>query len=242
MGGGFMPELDVSREPERRDDGHDRWLAMQSAYTEYRRASEALECTRQSADDTNERLKLPGLEGLQWLAFERYLETRLEFLEARFDESLRPAVVAEIPPASETKLSETGSWLARFKFRGVLEILAAVLLCTMVFSLLREQKRVRDLEASRDELQATLSDTRDSLRLLGQRVGAWAPPQRPELQKVEHTLPAPAHRGPAAPPRAGGRKPSATGQWRRLPGRHVQQKPVAAKRGELLVSGTIPRG
>lgn len=236
-----MPELDNSREPEQRDDGHDRWLAMQSAYTEYRRASEALECTRQSADDTNERLKLPGLEGLQWLAFERYLETRMEFLEARFDESLRPAAMAAVSSMSETKSSGTSSWLARFNFRPVLEILAAVLLCTMVFSLLREQRRVRDLEAARDELQATLSHTREGLRLLGQRVDAWAPPQHPGFQQVEHTLPAPAHRGPTVTPRAGGRKPSGGAQWRRQPGPRVPQKPVAAKGGVVLEFGAIPR-
>ena len=52
-----MLEGDESLEPTWRDVGHDRWLAMQSAYAEYKGASEALECTRQSANEssTNER-------------------------------------------------------------------------------------------------------------------------------------------------------------------------------------------
>ena len=89
-----------SQAPARRDEEHDRWLAMQSAYEEYKRASEALDCTSQSADDTNERSKLPVLEGQQWLAFERYFETRMEFLEARFDEGYRPAAATAPRPSA----------------------------------------------------------------------------------------------------------------------------------------------
>jgi hypothetical protein len=197
-----MPEVDNSHEPERPDD-HDRWLAMQSAYAEYRRASEELECTRQSADDTNERLKLPVLEGQQWLAFERYLESRMEFLEARFDESTRPGSVPVVPRASDMEDSGSVSWLAFANWKPILPFVAVLLLCTMAFALVREQKHVRDLEASRDELQATLDQTRESLRLLGQKLDAWGPPlQHSAVQQVEHTPRPPVRRAPAAATRA----------------------------------------
>ena len=88
-----MLEGDKSHEPTRREVGHGRWLAMQSAYAEYRGASEALDCTRQSANEssTNERSLLAIAVDQQRVAFERYFEARMEFLEFRFDESNRPA-------------------------------------------------------------------------------------------------------------------------------------------------------
>lgn len=220
-------EVENTQEPARRDEEHDRWLAMQSAYTEYRAASEALESTRQSADDTNERLKLPLLEGHQWVAFERYFESRMEFLEARFDEINPPTTCTSATPANDTDHSALSTWFALINYRPVLQILAVVLLGTMVFALLREQKRVRDLEASRDELLATLNQTRDGLRLLGQKLDSWSPAQHPALQQVEHTVHPPARRAPAATHQATGRKPPG---WRRLPSVHVPQKPIAAKR------------
>jgi len=230
-----MEEVDKTHEPLRRDDGHDRWLAMQSAYAEYRRASEVLDDKRQSADDTNERLKLPVLEGQQWLAFERYFDTRMEFLEARFDESHRPdAGPAVQSPALDTEPA-AGSWFGLINYKSVLQILAIVLLGTMAFTLLGEQKRVRELEASRDELQATLNQTRDGLRLLGQKLDAWGAPQHSGLEQVEHRVPAPARRAPAATHRATGRRPQG---WRRQPGMHAQQKPIAAKRDPGRVTGS----
>ena len=156
-------------EPERPNEGHDRWLAMQSAYSEYTRASEVLECTHQSTDgsSTSERLQLTMLEGKQRVAFERYLEARMEFLECRFDESNLPP--ADLP---EEAVLGTSSRLAFAKTRPFLEVLAVILLCTTAFSLVREKQQLRKLETSRDGLQAALNETRDEVRLLGQKVDA----------------------------------------------------------------------
>jgi hypothetical protein len=233
-----------SHEQEQRDAGHDRWLAMQSAYSEYRRASEELECTRQSADDSHERLKLPVLEGYQWDAFERYFEARMEFLEARFDESNWPSAGVALPSMPDTEHRGTHSWLTFGYYKPVLHILAVILLGTMAFSLLREQKRVRDLEAARDELQATLNQTRDGLRLLGQKLDAWGATQHSGLQEVEHTVRAHARRAPAAPPHTAGRRlPGAgVGQSRRQSGLHVPQKPIAAKREPAAATGSSSGG
>ena len=151
-------------------EGHNRWLAMQSAYAEYTRASELLECTHQSTDGstTSERLQLTMLEGKQRVAFERYLESRLEFLECRFDQSIQPGPA---PPA-EVGYSGAGSRWAFAKPRTLLEILAVILLCTTAFSLVREKQRLRKLETSDNGLQVALDETRAELRVLGQKVDA----------------------------------------------------------------------
>ena len=223
-----MLEIDDSHEPERREDEHHRWLAMQSAYAEYRRASEALECAPQFADDspTSERLLLSMLEGEQRAAFERYLEARMEFLEFRFDRTNWPGTGVAPPPDRED--SSAGSWLAFANCMPVLQILAVILLCATAFSLIREQKHMRALEASRNELGATLSQTRDELQLHRQKLDSWAPRQHPATPHVEHTPPLPARRGPAATLQAD------KGQWRRQPAQHVKPKQVGAKREPVL--------
>jgi hypothetical protein len=230
-----MLEVDDSHEPERRDDEHDRWLAMQSAYAEYKRASEALECTPQFADDspTSERLRLSMLQGQQRVAFERYVEARMEFLEFWFDGRNLPGTGLAAPPKCDTEYSPAGSWLAFVNGMPVLQILAVILLWMTAFSLIREQKHVRDLEAARNELRATLNQTRDGLQLHGQKLDTWAPPQHPAIPQVEHTPPVLARRRPDATLQATGRKPSAEGQWRHQPALDVQPKQVGAKRAPV---------
>jgi hypothetical protein len=105
-----MLDSDDSQEPEIRNDEHNHWLAMQSAYAEYGRASEALEPTVDSSN--GERSRLITLEGQQRVAFERYLEARMEFLEFRFDQSdrlgagvyARPGVFRDRFPGPATEL------------------------------------------------------------------------------------------------------------------------------------------
>ena len=231
-----MLEGEDSQKPARRDDGHDRWLAMQSAYAEYRSASEALECTRQSADDTStsERLRLIVLEGQQRVAFERYLEARMEFLEFRFDESNPPGAGPAAPAARDADYSAAGSWLAFANRKPVLPILAVLLLCTNAFSLIRQQRHVRDLEAARDELRAALNQTRAGLQTLGQRMDAWGTPQPAAIRQVVHTPPAAVRREPDASHRPTGRNSSGEGQSRHAAALHVPQKQVSAKRQPVV--------
>jgi hypothetical protein len=230
LDGGDLQEQEL----ERRDEGHDRWLKMQSAYAEYTRASEALECTHQSADDssTTERLQLIMLEGKQRVAFERYLETRMEFLECRFDESNRPCAALTI----DAEDSWFGSRLAFVKPRPLLEILAVILLCTIAFSLVREKQHLRNLEASRDELQATLKETRTQLQSLGQRVDAGKPPQHSVIHQVGHSSHAAsggpsATTGPQAPPEE---------QRKHKAALHVQQKQTVARKREAVAPTQNP--
>jgi hypothetical protein len=180
------------------DEGHNNWLAMQSAYAEYKRACEALE----PADElTDEHLPGPTLEDRQRLAFERYMESRIEFLESRFDETNPPGL-------------RTASPSRAFVPRGpVVPILAAFLVCTVGFAWARERRQVRALETSRDELRTELNQTRAGLRVLAERMNAWTPPM---IQPVEQSIPA-APPVRSAAPRAAVAKPHATSRRKRPP-------------------------
>jgi hypothetical protein len=210
--------------PARRDRSHDRWLAMQSAYADYRRASEALESTHHPTEESSfgECVRLTILEAHQRVAFERYLEARMEYLEFRVDErTLVDETLAPMPDQEETRF---GSWVAWARRKPVLPILTALLLCSTAFSLMREQKHVRDLEASRDELRAALNQTRDGLQVLAQKLEASRPLQEAAVQPVEHIA-----RPPVAKASTQARKHPAPAQKGQLT-RRISQKQVATNR------------
>src|SRR5438270_4302027 len=148
LAGGSMSELEICEVPEQRDDWHARWLKMQSAYAEYRRSSEALASARQPDDEpVNEGcLRLNMLEADQRVAFERYMDARISFLESRFDEFNKPDVGPpdEAPDAAPPEGgSQLKSWFVMANVRPVLQTLAVLLLCTTAFSLILEQARIR---------------------------------------------------------------------------------------------------
>jgi hypothetical protein len=220
-----MLESNNSNGEERRDEGHDHWLAMQSAYEEYRRAAEALDCVHESADDLspNEHLRLTTLEGRQRVAFERYVEARLAFLEFRFDESNDPDS-GEVSPLRDAKYSGIRSWLT-FAQRLVLPILAIMLLSASAFSFVREQKRVHDLEAAREELRVTRDQTRNGLDLLGKKLDGLELSARPGAKQLEHSQ----RDGAAAGSGANEQQPLREKELRRLPAVHTQPRQIAAK-------------
>jgi hypothetical protein len=158
-----MKYLGDPNEPMQPGEGHDRWLAMQAAYQDYTTATGVLEAADPSVADCR-------VEGQQRAAFERYVESRMEFLESRFDECHLPKPV----PAG----ANAAHWPCAVP-RLVLEVLAIMLLCVTALSSVRALRHVRDLEASRDELRATVSRTQDSLQLLTQKLDAPPPPPAP---------------------------------------------------------------
>src|SRR3954451_23439655 len=86
----FTMNSDTQQLIERRGSGHALWLAMRSAYGEYRDASEALDLTipeeetERSSPEDSARL----LEALitQTRSFERYVEARCNFSEYAHDQ------------------------------------------------------------------------------------------------------------------------------------------------------------
>jgi hypothetical protein len=183
---GDSHELNNSHETGVRSGGHNRWVAMQSAYAEYQRTSEALEYLPLSGDSSNdERLLRAALQDRQRVAFERYLDARMEFLEYRFDESERRrgrglSLVRKRSPGA----FGIASWLAFSNERAVLPVLAGVmLLCAAGLYFARQQNRARELEAARDELWATLNQTRDEARRLSLSTNRQVDYARPETAR-----------------------------------------------------------
>jgi hypothetical protein len=191
LAGGSMSELEICDVPEQRDDWHTRWLKMQSAYAEYRRSSEALASTRQPDDEqVNEGcLRLNMLEADQRVAFERYMDARISFLESRFDEFNKPDVCPPdkaMDPAAPEGGSRLKAWFSMANVRPVLQTLAVLLLCTTAFSLILEQARIRDLEQDREGLRQAILRTTQELQMLRQKVGVGPPVLGPGPQ-VEPT-------------------------------------------------------
>jgi hypothetical protein len=189
----FMVHSDDSHEIVRPGEGRDQWLAMQSAYAEHRRASDALAAADDSAEDL---LTRRSLENQQRLAFEQYLEARLAFLEFRFDASNGSRGSPDEPPTREMEYSAIRSWFGRY--RSLFLAVAVALVCTAAVTLIRAQKRVRDLEAARDQLRLELSTARDEIQRVAKRMDAASSAQPPATAETAQVRSSPAK--PAAKP------------------------------------------
>ena len=202
-----MPVRDDSNIPDLHRVGHEQWLAMQTAYGEYRRTSEELESIYRSLDgsSTIEHLGLSILDGQQRAAFERYLEARLAFLEARCDASLGP-----IPTPGQRQPSAG--------VHPILQILAVLLMCATAFSLVRQQIHIRDLETARDENRAAQNQTREAFQTLAQKLDVMAASQHPPATQTEP----PARKHDQAPASASSQK-RRTGNFSLVPSRQLKR-------------------
>jgi hypothetical protein len=191
---------------------HDHWLTMQSAYVEYTRATEAL---ADAPGGERERL-----EDRRRLAFERYMETRIEFLESRFDECYPPGTQLPQPVQRTAPPAAHATWIGSTWIGSpALCILILVLTSVAAFSFARTRNHVRELEASRDDLRARLNQTSDGLQSLAQKLNASTLPSPPPIQQVDAPAPAP-------PPRAAVRKRPAAKQLKRHPVRRIPARTV----------------
>ena len=185
-GGRAAPDMANCERPEQGADWHARWLAMQSAYAEYRRSSDALEAARE--EDNNlvdtDLLRLTVLERQQRVAFERYMDARIAFLESQFDEFNRPAGdPGDTPTDADGRPvdSRPRSWPGVSRVRAVLEVLAVLLLCTTAFSLMREQTRIRRLEGERDVMRSAILQATQQLQTFRQKLDADPRQLKPSL-------------------------------------------------------------
>jgi hypothetical protein len=182
-----MREGDESRERKQRNKGHDLRLKLQSAYVEYKQASEALESYDQSTDESPSRevLRLAMLEGQQRLAFERYVEAKMEFLEFGIETNSRTGLHMVVPtPATE----HTGMrrWLAA-GWRPALEAAVVLMLCATALSGIRQQKRIGEMEGTRDKLWTALNQARDRLQILGQELELWEVSEHSAIRQIQDT-------------------------------------------------------
>jgi hypothetical protein len=196
-----MAELEDSNVPVPRNEAHERWLAMQSAYADYTRASEVFQNSRDLTRDSTGMGRSETLLDGRRDAFERYLEARIEFLECRFDEGYRREAAMVSRPARETGELRTGSLVAGPKW--LIPVLAAGILSVTVFSFVREYQHVRDLDSAHEQLRASLSDARDQLQSLTKKLEARESTEPSAVRQVEQT-----EEPPAPALRLDGRKPS----------------------------------
>lgn len=202
---------------------HDCWLAMRSAYTEYRRASEAIECHAPLSDGmfAEDRSHVVALERREREAFERYLETRMEFLEFRFDQQNSPG--RPMAPSTVIEPLDGGIATRISRYKWVVETFAFVLLFTIAFASMRENRQVRELEADRDNLRDMLSETQEGIRSLGEKLAQTQIPQKSVVYLSGQA--STAGRGPLRPP--------AHGHWRRLSAREAQQYGLTGSRSSI---------
>jgi hypothetical protein len=228
-----MPESDAPNGTEGRNAEHELWLAMQAAFNHYRNASAALDAVSPlppGPDDLeDESIPVERLAAEQRAAFESYIEARMQLAEFLRDRR-EPA-----PPGDD---EDTDRWsrTASAMFRQAPLAVAVALLCTTVFSLGslgRERMRVRELEAARDGMTATMNQTRDAIQALVSKLDSLDAARRPAIREAAERPPAPVRpRLSSAPKRAV--KPGTIGHWRRVgtqaPSQR-QQGPSAGKRG-----------
>jgi hypothetical protein len=214
---------DATNQP-RPNPANERWLAMRSAYVEYTRASEALESAAATTDDSYPAVhrEFATLVSQQRVAFERYLEARLEFLEFRFDEGYAERYAAGISAAAP--LADGKSWKPRFLMANplLMQCVTAGILGLTIIASIYDHRQVRSLEASRDQINLTLGDIRENLHVLAAKLDAPKPAESLQVPAVAHLAPATAPLRPAAQ-----QKPS-TGHWR-----PVTKTPPASRRFAL---------
>lgn len=236
-----MLEPDGSRAP--RSEEHDRWLAMQSAYADYRNASQALEKENSWADDSSggEPELSVSLEAKQRAAFERYLEARMAYLEFRFDQcdprfnSRSELSVARTRPVGAAAFFREPFWRSLAAWKFSLPVILAVMLCAMAVSIVGLERQLRDLENGRQEFGATLERTSDMLRLLGRRLESGEIAQYSAVREVKQVSPAPASGKPAAAAQPGWHKP---GEARRKPQAALHVTPKKTSGSAMAFDGT----
>src|SRR5262249_9203109 len=216
----FTLESHGPQGPEPRGKEHEHWVTMRAAYQEYRSASTSLDLIGEypSTDDsfTSQHVRLIELQGQQRAAFESYLQARMEFLEFRFDQGNWRSIGHEprdaMPDLPPTKAPDRGirAWLPFATGKPILRSLAVALLCLMAFSLVRQQRHVRDLQADCHALRARVDQAREGLQSLGRRLGASRLAQPSAIPEAEHRMaPGAAVRRRPVAPKIPGRQPSA---------------------------------
>jgi hypothetical protein len=175
---------------DRRDREHELWLAMWSAYDNYKEASETLEAVASRgpiAISCQDRIR--GIEGLtakQRSEFDRYIEKRIEYSEFVRDRSNLGAMhfsaqrTAEHSTAPNQRQDERGLWLGGMTSRIAV---GAALLCITVV-ILHEQRRIHDLDVARDETSATLIHSRDDRDSLSRQLSTYSMPKQLASRKV----------------------------------------------------------
>jgi hypothetical protein len=157
---------------------HGLWLAMRSAYDNYREASETLDAVaarRPIAVSSPDRIwAMESLAAKQRIEFERYIEKRLQYSEFVRDRSNLAAMhfgSQRIAGDSSAFNQRQAGNVVRLRSMTSRIAVGAALLC-IVFFILREQRQVHNLNVARDGTSATLNHTRDDRHSLSRQLSA----------------------------------------------------------------------
>jgi hypothetical protein len=158
-----MDELDASEVSDQRNTQHELWLTMQAAYSDYKRTSGVLEAMVSSRSGdvsaSDEALSVKLATDKQRAAFENYIESRLRFSEVLHDEGRGAGPIGDVSAARHKRPPFPA-------FRLAMAAMVAALFGATALSatyLARVYGKVRDLNASRNELTAALGQTRDGI-------------------------------------------------------------------------------
>ncbi len=244
-----MFENHAPEAPDGRNAEHDLWLAMQAAYKKYTDATAALDAVTSqvlaATPCSDGRLGIEKAASEQRNAFENYMEARMQFAECRYDRNnagmgsvAGPHTVGGSTLPNEEK-STHRPWAGFTDSRLALPAAAVALLCTVAFTfgyLVRAQRHVRDSDAARDEIRATLNQTRDGVQavvrkfdalnvtqqlVIRESAGAPAAPVRPQRTGV--TRAAVGKPAEEASRRSIQAPVAAPQKWRKIPRNHQEQ-------------------
>jgi len=202
-----MDEPDASEVSDQRDTQHELWLTMQAAYSDYKRASRILEAMVSSRSGdvpvSDQALSVELATDKQRAAFENYIESRLRFSEFLHDEGREAVPVGGVsaarhprPPFSAFSLALAAMVVALF---GAMAVSATYLA--------RVYGKVRDLNASRNELTAALGQTRDGIIAI---VGKMDALKANQLSSHPDPTPLAGQQKQTSPPRAPMARPRRT--------------------------------
>ena len=216
-----MPDREAPEVPNRRHIEHELWLAMQAAYHKYRNASAALDFIDSESPGGifagDEMLEIDTTVREQRTTFENYIEARMQLFEFVCGRNDADAM------SSRIRGSRAGLTISRLALLSI----TCAFLCATAFSLAHAasvQRQVRDLDAARHEMSATVNQTHQVVNSLvrkleglnvaqplatGESPGSPPPSVRPQRTSVR---------------KAATRKPAEQGRWRRI------QTPLSSER------------
>ena len=200
-----MMDTDTQQAPERQGGGHALWLAMQSAYGEYQSASAALNLSslQEPVESSSPEEVARVFEALrcQRLAFEHYVESRMQFSEFLCDRREPDST----PAAPDTGAPTHTPPLPFEVSRPVAYLLAIVFLSTTSFLLARDWRHVRDLEIAHNQMRAIVTQNQSIIQALQKQLN-------PEPQLAAQKSPNSPVTAAAVPPA----QPKATEEQRRV--------------------------
>ena len=216
-----MDERDASEVANWRDTQHELWITMQTAYGRYKHASAVLETMVSSKSGDvpleDETLSVELAADKQREAFENYVESRLGFSDFSHTRAR-----CEVPDREPKAAGRT--WPALGGVSLTVAGMVVTLFGTMTLGatyLAHMHQKLRDLNESRNELIATLNQTRDRISVITEKMDSFnvdrqlQDSQRVKAPRVRQLRPMPfdGRQNRKSPPRAADRLRTDQQSW-----------------------------